>query len=315
MHAGEATKPGSLRALLLAVALLAGGRAIAVETLPVRELAAGVFVHAGVQEEMSPGNLGGVANIGFVVGARCVAVIDSGGSVAVGRALLAAIRVRTLLPVCYVINTHVHPDHIFGNAAFRTERPEFVGHSRLAAAMASRGPNYLRALLRDLGTPAIGSELIAPSREVRDTLDLDLGGRILRLTAWSTAHTDNDLTVLDLETGTLWLSDLLFVDRIPVVDGSLRGWLAAISRLRQMRPEHVVPGHGPLDAPWPQVLEAQARYLSGLADDVRRALRERRTLQQAVDTVGAAEREHWLLFSSFHRRNVTAAYAELEWEE
>lgn len=282
--------------------------------LAMQEIAAGVYVHSGEQQEMSPGNRGDVANVGFVVGARCVAVIDTGGSIAVGRALRAAIRAVTATPVCYVINTHVHPDHVFGNAAFRDERPSFVGHARLAAALAGRGQNYRRALLRELGEVAAGSEVIAPDLEVVDRLDLDLGGRILELTAWPTAHTDNDLTVHDPQTGTLWLSDLLFVDRVPVVDGSLRGWLAAMDELRRLSPQHVVPGHGALSGAWPQVLEPQQRYLVTLAAEVRQAIAQGLTIQQALATVGEHERSHWLLFDSFHRRNVAAAYAELEWE-
>lgn len=116
--------------------------------------APGVYVHYGQQAEMTPTNFGDVANLGFVVGDRCVAVIDTGGTLAVGRALRKAIGRVTTLPVCYVINTHVHPDHIFGNAAFSGDHPEFIGHARLADAMRTRGPNYLNALNRDLGDVA-----------------------------------------------------------------------------------------------------------------------------------------------------------------
>ena len=52
-----------------------------------------------------------------------------------------------------------------------------------------------------------------------------------------------------------------------------------------------------------------------LAREVRVALKNNRTMQQAVDTVGLGERDKWLLFDGFHRRNVTAAYAELEWDD
>lgn len=308
----------SLSVLLATAAAAVGpaaGADAAVVPLGMRELAAGVYIHVGAQQEMSAGNRGDVANIGFVVGERCVAVIDTGGSLAVGRALRAAIRAVTATPVCYVINTHVHPDHVFGNAAFRDDRPSFVGHARLAAAMAGRGENYRRALLRELGEAAVGSELIAPDLEVRDRLDLDLGGRILELTAWRTAHTDNDLSVHDAQTGTLWLSDLLFVERVPVVDGSLRGWLAVMGELRQLAPRHVVPGHGRVGGAWPQVLEPQQRYLATLAVEVRQALAQGTTIGQAQAAVGLRERANWLLFDSFHRRNVAAAYAELEWEE
>ena len=70
-----------------------------------------------------------------MVGTRCVAVIDTGGTYAVGRASRQAIRRVTAVPVCYVINTHGHPDHVFGNPAFAEDRPEFIGHVRLGEAM------------------------------------------------------------------------------------------------------------------------------------------------------------------------------------
>lgn len=282
----------------------------------VEMIAEGVYVHAGLQEDPSAANRGDIANIGFIVGTKCVAVIDTGETAAIGRALRDAVRRVTALPVCYVINTHVHPDHVFGNAAFVADAPQFVGHARLPAAMAARGGNYRNALARDLGHAADGSMIVSPTVLVMNETTLDLGDRMIRLRAWRPGHTDNDLTVHDAKTDTWWLSDLLFVERIPVVDGSLRGWLAAIAELRAMpRPAHVVPGHGSVDAPWPQSLDAEQRYLDVLAREVRAAIKAGRTMQQAVDAVGASERERWRLFESYHRRNVTAAYAELEWED
>lgn len=285
------------------------------DALPVRELAPNVFVHAGKQEEAGPGNLGDIANIGFVVGSRCIAVIDTGGSLAVGMRLRRAIRKVSSLPICYVINTHVHPDHIFGNAAFRDDKPVFIGHSKLPAAMAARGANYRNALYRDLGSGAQGSELVPPTRLVRDAEQIDLGGRVLDLRAWPTAHTDNDLTVFDPHTGTLWASDLLFVKRIPVVDGSLRGWLAGIEELRRLDVVRVIPGHGDAGQDWRDALEEQERYLSLLLRETRAAIRAKRTIRQAVEEVALHEQDNWLLFEGFHKRNVTAAYAELEWED
>ena len=179
---------------------------------------------------MTRANFGDVANLGFVVGARCVAVIDTGGTFAVGRALRRAIQRVATVPVCYVINTHVHPDHVFGNAAFTDDHPQFIGHVRLADAMRRRGPNYLNALQRDLGEAGQQSAIVLPTRSVATTEELDLGGRILSLRAWPTAHTDTDLTVFDESSRTLWLGDLLFVGHVPVLDGNLRGFLAAIDR-------------------------------------------------------------------------------------
>lgn len=304
---------GKRVALALLAALAAAGAAAA--PLPVQEVAPGVYVHAGVHEDASRANLGAIANLGFLVGSRCVAVVDTGGSPAVGAALREAVKAKTSLPVCYVINTHVHPDHLLGNAAFAQDNPQFVGHARLPAALAARGRPYLAALARTLGAAVSATELIPPGITVQDTLTLDLGERVLHLRAWPTAHTDNDLTVFDGKTGTLWLGDLLFVERVPAIDGSARGWLEVMRTLRTLPAKVVVPGHGPATVPWPAALQDQERYLTTLIRETRRALKNRETLQQAIASVGRSEKARWRLFDLYHARNVTAAYTELEWED
>jgi quinoprotein relay system zinc metallohydrolase 2 len=274
--------------------------------------APGIYVHYGRQSLANRANAGDIANAGFIVGARCVAVVDTGGSYATGRALRAAIRVVTPLPVCSVLNTHAHPDHVFGNAAFASDGAEFVAHARAPEALRRRGPHYLAALARDLGDAAGGTKIVLPTRTVEGSDSLDLGSRMLTLRSWPTAHTDADLTVFDEATRTLWLGDLAFAGHVPVVDGNLRGFLAAIGTLRSMTADFAIPGHGRA-ARWPAVLDAEDAYLLRLQSDVRAAIKSGRTLAQAVATV-RGDRGAWLLYGDFHKRNVSAAYAELEWE-
>ena len=273
-----------------------------------------MFVHNGVHEEASAENEDAIANIGFIVGAASVAVIDPGGSFEEGRALRAAIRSRTDLPIRYVVLTHVHPDHILGAAAFRDDHPDFIGHSKLPGALAQRGEYYLRRLKDALGVAAIGTEIPKPTKLVSDRLELDLGGRRLILRAHGPAHTDNDLTVFDEKTRTFWLADLLFVDRIPVIDGSLVGWLKELQELVQVPADRAVPGHGPPSVPWPRAAEPERQYLDSVAHDTRAAIKAGIGIADAYRHVAQSERGHWLLFDDYHQRNVTASYKELEWE-
>lgn len=278
------------------------------------EVAPGFYVSQGVHAEVTKENLGAIANCGFVIGEDRVAVIDTGGCLLWGRRLREAVRRVTDRPIGHVILTHMHPDHIFGSAAFLDDHPDFIGHMKLAPALADRQSFYQRRLDEALGDLAAGSRIVLPTQTVGKETEIDLGGRVLRLTAHPTAHTDNDLTILDRATGTLWAGDLLFMERVPALDGSLLGWIEVMSELRRLPAQRVVPGHGPHSAPWPQALDDQHRYLTLLRDQIRRVLREGGTMEQAAATVGQEEHERWRLFAEYNARNVIAAFAELEWE-
>ncbi len=315
---------GLLRTAVCAFALAGAGLSGAnpgVEPLPVAEIAPGVHVHSGHQAAWPGARAdavqGDIANLGFVIGEHCVAVIDTGGSPALGQRLLAAVQRTTTRPVCFVINTHVHPDHTLGNAAFAAlePRPRFVGHARLKASLAARAPFYREALERELGVVTTAADIVPPDLEVDASTELDLGGRRLRLQAWPTAHTDNDLSVLDEASATLFAGDLLFIGHLPVIDGRLLGWLEVMDRLASQDVRQMVPGHGPPTRDWPAALATQRRYLEGVRDGIRRALADKRTIADAVEALADTGIDGWLLSADFHRRNLTAAYAELEWED
>lgn len=287
----------------------------AADRAEISEVAPGIFVHQGRYELQSPQNRGDMANASFVVGTDAVAVIDTLGSAFAGRELRAAIRAVTNKPIRYVINTHMHPDHVFGNAAFKEDNPAFIGHYKLARGLASRADRYLAINKQMLGEEAFeGIEIIVPTLAVEESFKLDLGGRTLVLETQATAHTDNDLTITDTATDTLFLGDLLFSVHVPTLDGSIRGWLALLDELAKRKAARVVPGHGPHAMKLPEALAPEQRYLAAIAADVRKLIKEGKTLEDATKIAGFSERDAWTLFDQYHVRNVSAAFAELEWE-
>lgn len=286
---------------------------LSAEALSMEEVAPGLFIRRGPDEEATPENADGIANIGFIVGRDAVLVTESGGSLADGEWLRAEIARRTDKPVRYVVLSHVHPDHVFGAAAFRGDNPTFIGHAALRGALDARGAFYRQRLVEILGADRAG-EVVYPTMEVKDGAEIDLGGRVLRLTAHGNAHTSCDLSMLDTGSGLLFPADLLFVGRVPSLDGSLRGWLREIERLKGLGADRAVPGHGPALVEAAPAFADLARYLSALRDETRKAVADGVPIEAAVRTVARGEADKWTLFDTYNGRNVTQAYQELEWE-
>jgi len=308
------------REALLAATCFIGVRAGAqkrveeARALVTEEVATGIHIRRGVDEDVTAHNEDGIANIGFIVGRDAVAVMDPGGSLIDGHRLRATIRRITQLPIKYVVMSHVHPDHVFGAPAFQIDNPQFVGHARLPRALALRGDFYRKRLENALGKEHAGG-VVAPTLPVQDHAEIDLGGRVLALTAHGIAHTDCDLSVLDRNTGTLLAADLLFVKRVPSLDGSLRGWLKELAALESVSARRAVPGHGPTGVDWPSGAKDLERYLGTLLRETKEAIRKGMDLEAAVGTVAQSERSRWALFDDYNGHNVTQAFKELEWEQ
>ena len=278
------------------------------------EISEGIYLHRGVNAAFGDPGFDDIANIGFIVGDKCVAVIDTGGSVMIGEELHSAVTATTDKPICYVINTHVHFDHVLGNLAFTGDKPEFAGHAGLADAIEVNRDYFLKEFGKYLGDSPTRQSIIGPTLSVNDTLTVDLGNRELLLTAYPPAHTHTDLTVFDKKTGTLWTGDLVFREHIPVIDGSLKGWLAVMDKLMTVDVTCIIPGHGPPGNSWPEAAQAELEYFNKLLDETRKAIAKGMFMEEAIDTIGLDEKDKWKLFDEYNRTNVSRAFVELEWE-
>ncbi len=283
----------------------------------------GLYYFQGNIGEFSRENRGLISNFSFIEGEDCIAVIDTGGSLNAGKSFISAIRKISNKPVCYVINTHAHPDHTGGNTAFAqlSPPPEFIAHKNFTPAYANRFNTYNKRLLELMGEKN-ALQPYSATKEVEDFLQLDLGERKLTLTAWKTAHTNHDLTVFDHTSRTLIAGDLLFVKHIPVIDGSLNGWIKVTQQLINFFEkstdkhyvESIIPGHGPVQNDV-RGLENQLTYLVALKTAVKGALRDNISLQSAMKTIDFASAKIWVNSANYFNRNISAAYAELEWED
>ncbi len=196
-----------------------------------------------------------VSNAGVLVGEDGVTLIDCTASTSSADHLKSLIASHTGRPVNQVVITHHHGDHHYGAARFPS--------TSVIAHEATR-----TAILRDgLDLPLVWPDadwgdikIVPPTVTFDDRLTLHVDGLRVDLFHPGPAHTVGDIAAWLPEHGILFSGDLTFSSSTPfVLMGSVSGSIQALDRLRQLAPQIVVSGHGPVTGP--EVIEQNAEYL------------------------------------------------------
>ena len=225
-----------------------------------REVADGVFVR-----RYSDFNV----MIGLIVGEHDSLVVDTRGSERQGRELMDEIRWITRTPL-RVVNTHHHFDHSFGNRVFVPA--EIWGHERCATRLREDGRAAQLALAAEMPEVApeyLETRLTPPDRTFRESVDLDLGDRPVRLSHFGRGHTDNDVVVVVPDVQVVFGGDLVEQGGPPSFEDSYPlDWPGTLGRVLDVVQGPVVPGHG--EVMERSFVEAQLADLSALAELARR---------------------------------------------
>ncbi len=212
-------------------------------TLNAAPLGDGIWLVRGADEAITPANGGAIANIVIMASAAGAIVIDTGPSLAYGRALEALARRLTGTPVARVYITHLHPDHSFGNGAFAAS--EIHALPATHDELAHNATGFEDAMYRLLPGWIAGTQVVLPGHQVTPG-EVTFGGRRLGLLALA-GHSKGDLAIMDHASGTLIAGDLVFHNRAPSTPhADIARWLAALATLEAVPHKQLVPGHGPL---------------------------------------------------------------------
>ncbi len=185
-------------------------------------------------------------NVGAVLGADGVAIVDTRASHRRADELREDLAALTRQPVVAVVNTHHHWDHTWGNGRFADVAR--WGHVRCAERVASDSADKRRQI-RD-AEPSLAEELdevafTPPDRTFTDAAILDLDDRQLELRHLGRGHTDNDVIIVVPDANVLFAGDLLENDAAPGFgDAYPIAWAATALRLSTLVNGPVVPGHG-----------------------------------------------------------------------
>jgi glyoxylase-like metal-dependent hydrolase (beta-lactamase superfamily II) len=184
--------------------------------------------------------------IGAVVCGDGVLLVDTRSHHGQADELAGDLRYITPHPVRWIVNTHHHWDHTFGNARFRPA--PIWGHTRCAELL-SLFPERMRAEAKsyspDLADRFDEVEIIPPDHTFDDSVNLAIAGRELVLRHLGRAHTDNDIVVLVPDANVIFAGDLVEESGPPVYqDAYPLEWPDAVSTLLDLVTGPVVPGHG-----------------------------------------------------------------------
>lgn len=259
-----------------------------------------------------------VDNAGFVVGDDAVLVIDAHITIAMGEQIIARVREVTDKPIRYLVNSNYHGDHTFGNAAFP---PDTLLIQQRETALRTPWIDDEKAFL----LPTVGGDSAtfegvayrAPDLVFDDRLTIDLGDQIVELYWFGPANTPGDTITYVPTSRTAWTGNMTVGAFGLALESDALSYLATLARFAQtLAPETLVSGHAPLaDA---SVIGRYMLYFSGLAHEVRQALADGLTLEQAEQRVTLTEafapppdHDRPDIVAGRHRYNVRRTYLAL----
>ena len=234
---------------LLLVCLFTPGFVVAEETAGLTKLSEHVYAAVDCKNASPAANSFGV-NTGVVVGNDAVLVVDTRISAKKAQEFIADIKKITGKPIKYVVNTHYHLDHSWGNCEFVKLGAVVIGHEngRLAASRSKEimsHPEYFGMTPDDLN----GTTVSAPTITFKDAMLVDLGGVTVSLSYLGHAHTNDSIVAFVDQDGVLFAGDILFTRYHPsLADADVAGWLKALAKLETIPAKIIVPGHGPVSA-------------------------------------------------------------------
>ena len=236
-----------IQIVLLAACLSTPGFVRAGETAGLTKLSEHVYAVVDFKNASPAGNSFG-ANSGVVIGNDAVLVVDTRISAKKAREFIADIKKITDKPIKYVVNTHYHLDHSWGNCEFVKLGAVVIGHEN-GCKLASRykegmsHPEYYGMTAEDLN----GTTLSPPTITFKDAMLVDLGGVTVSLSYPGHTHTDDSIVALVDQDGVLFAGDILFTRYQPSLGyADVQGWLKALAKLENTPAKIIVPGHGPV---------------------------------------------------------------------
>ena len=252
----------------------------------------------------------GATNSGFIVTDEGVVVIDTQGPKDLSILLKQKIQEVTEKPIIYVVNTHYHGDHTFGNQYFKEAR-EIISHENTKKNLIEKDSQHREQFRKFFGENALeGFELTLPTKTFKDTLTLRAGGKIMELAYLGSGHTDGDIIVYLPIERIMFGGDLFYKDRLSWLGDSYASeWIETLDKLKHFDAVIHVPGHG--DIGDMGMLQNFQQYLIDLQLEVKKYIEKGRTLDEMKKEINLPKYKNWLKYKEWLPVNAEKVYKEI----
>src|SRR5262245_2758772 len=254
------------------------------------------------------GNVGGVPNVGIVVGSSATLVIDTGLGPRNGQTVLHEVEKVSKNSTVYLTATHFHSEHVLGESAFPSSAKVIRARAQqkdieefgVQPNFATRSP-AMAEIMKD-------SQFRRADELFDSEKTLDLGGVRVRLLCLGGTHTNGD-TIFYIEgDNVLFAGDVIMNRRFLAFgpNSSLQAWLNSFDKIEPFRPSKIVPSHGEMGDG--SLLETNRAYLKALQTRVVELKREGKTLEQTSETVTAEFRSKYPNWTGNARQAARSAF-------
>lgn len=279
---------------------------------------------AGCYAWLQPDGSWGLSNAGLVTDKTGVIELDTNDRAIIGASIGESVLIDTLYDfqltsemlsamkaqvpaaekIKAVINTHSNGDHCNGNGLLTNV--EIIASKNTAQGMLEETPEMMLGYLKQ--APSLGDFGVyfqrcfgqyqfqdvtrrLPTKTFEGKLEMRVGNRRLELIEVGPAHTTGDTIVHVPDAGVIYSGDILFIEGHPLIwAGPLENWLKACQLMLDLKPEIVVPGHGPITNA--VGIKAVMDYFQYVAENSRQHFDAGRSVLEAAQAM-VSKYSHW----------------------
>jgi cyclase len=264
-----------------------------------------VYSYADVKKGSAAESFG--ANAGIIIGKDGIVVVDTLTSAKEAKRLIKDIRAISKKPIRYVVDTHDHLDHAFGNSEFAKLGAVVVAHENCRDNLQKNGASTLKNI-KDFGIPEkemAGTEIALPRLTYDSKMTIDLGDQIVELIHLGAGHTNGDTMVYLRDKKILFTGDVLFTNYHPfLAGGDLDSWPKVLDGILSMDVVKIIPGHGPVSTKkdvqdmkaYLAVFDAKAKELCATLKDMKAVYAE------LMKVIPVRESGEWIVGANLQMR-------------